>query len=1234
MADAWSFVDRPERRASPRQSSCIATVTVVTPSVPTMSKRAAPVHAPGPWDLVDGPTLLAAASALQLRLDNVHGLLRLERLAAMAARLPPIQHPRPLSSSQIKKLLRDEQVGGEYIRSQEDDYEGIYVVEVPFSDGPRLALQGQATGCADVARVVLEAIFGAPRGTFPPAFLLRVGALARVLLDISDRICKAAGLARGSVPFEKSGQINVPSASTLSNMSGWVRFGADEVLERFPPPARKFIVERLVGQQGSLASWGNDFLDDEIVLTPLIQSGASLIVASPGELMASLRHHIVLEADELGCTDALREAIRSRAVHGAVDLVRGFLEDLVIEEGNGWTRITGTLDIDKTVDVIVLVDDLGDYDPASVYGQWNGMPVIADAASLPVKSSPDRTMRLFLYQGIGRDLIAGIPAGEDGIVTQLMTLADLETILQTPGTDQLSLWYFARALHRLHESTEVISFSAVDLWAMYRDYHSSFYLSDGPPVNTLSVQVAYGQALRVENHRALDRRYLVHPRSKTVVTAHAMHRSASPVYLTVGAAGVSFFVDTPRGATWVHVRQRADTGRGAAGHLFDIGEATAYWLWRATERLSGSVPSALDANDDLELVVSAPPATDAGMDQWVIACRDDKQRTLRVSSTPPLAPNAPPNGMDRELAGALLDALDVGAADRDDALARLVQPGPERMLHVFGPESDPLAWPGGLQAAWRVSESAVSELLDELGEYLVHDLRMPVGDIADEDRLRVLNDVVARWLIDRLTAALAELEPNGLVPGLIERNEAVIAETAREFEYLPARIACFGTRSDEVGRIEDHQRGATLTMLSSRFLIEYVAAFPPSGSSPLTQESYDRVLALASEIINKGMLSDSIRYGLSDIHLSVLASGRLGNDQDGDRYSRALDAFATARAEGTLASSLQDAASESRGDGALLAVADPLAEAEFGFSYSELAQAAGRLREQAVDESPDVVTIEVATAISLLSRELGWAEEKAATLIQHLVLEPADSSVAAFWRRGHSVWPWRFNRDRSYLRRPFVQQSSGSSTITFGRRSLYHVPTYWFEQFRSGRLQGRTRGMRSALGERRNKEGHRFEERVASRVAAMGYSNVRRRLTRIGRHNLADVGGTDLGDIDVAAVNLPRRELLLLEVKDLEAARTPVELANEVKSLVGEGNSAVRRLAQRTTWVMEHLRETLGTLGVADARGRWTTRSMVVVNQALLSEEMISSEEMPIVSIERLEGELADRQSRPRRHSR
>lgn len=144
---------------------------------------------------------------------------------------------------------------------------------------------------------------------------------------------------------------------------------------------------------------------------------------------------------------------------------------------------------------------------------------------------------------------------------------------------------------------------------------------------------------------------------------------------------------------------------------------------------------------------------------------------------------------------------------------------------------------------------------------------------------------------------------------------------------------------------------------------------------------------------------------------------------------------------------------------------------------------------------------------------------------------------------------------------------------------------------------------------------------MATLLVRMGCTPVKERLRRIGGYDFRNLDGRDLGDIDGVAVRASTRAILLVEAKDLEVARPPTELRNEVNQLVGPGNRAITRFRERAQWVRTHVGAVLKEFGIDSASG-WSVRPIVVVKQPLPSEHLELSSDIPVVAIERLEENL------------
>lgn len=1188
----------------------------------------------GTWDEVDGPALLAAASSLQLIAANVHFLTRLQRLAAAAARLPARPQARRLSSSTVKKLLADPFVSGADVRRQEDAYEGIYVTEVPYTGGARRVLEGISEGGgARTASSLLAGVIGSAEDTFPAGYVVRVKALAACLLDLSDSVTSNAGLERGFVNLHRDQSVSVPSAERLADLSAYVQFHSTRLWAGLPDYVREYLEDKLVQNGAEIPDWRQgDFIDDGIILKPLIRSGSVLTLASPGHLLACLRHHIIRESYEWGCSAALADALRDVTAHEARKLLQSIPDEPLefTESGDGYLRSITAFDQDKTLDVICLVDDLTDYNPSAIFQPWRA-PELSERIHEIFSASdtlPEKTLRIVAHQGVGRDMAFGIPNTESSTPTLFLSIDDLETILQSPGTDTTTLWYFALARERLERDVRVLAFSAVDVFSFYRDHHDSFYMGDESRPTMISFEVGYGQQLRVDNYRRIDRHWVVDPTARVLSEAYAIHgRDSAPIYLVLGRSEASTIVEAGDSTLWVRLGK--DPG-GTATSSYDLGQAVAYWFWQ----LMTVHPLLLTPNDDnsiLEVDLTTRPSgtgSPAGREderRWISAQMTESGRiTLSFSAPPPPAVDDPPNYLDRDLVSTLLDTL---ASDEPASpvmnvlLDRVAPPGHKQMIHVYDGGNLVAEYPGNLPEARRLQPAPVAKVLDALGDFLTEQQGLLPGPVGKDQRTSFLNDQVTRWLMDQLHETVSALSRQGVLEKLITLDEALSSETAREPAQLRARLACFGASDNQVLKLQDQQTKAVASSLASRFLIEYVTAVGPTGSLPLTNETYDHMLALGSEIINKGMLSDAIRHNISDAEVSILGSGRLGISRDEDKYHRALTQFGDTRAqltfEAALATHLKDVDDE---DLYSLPDADALAELEFGFSFTDLAEACGQIISLGDNDGfKDVFTVNRADIREKLTTDVGWDKVKIEALLNALTLSSRASTAAEYWKSGPSVFPWRFNRDLSYLRRPLLQTGPHDATrITAGRRRLWQTASFWLEQFNTGRLQAKTKPMKAALNKIRSAKGDSFELAVANGLKAAGLTGVRCRLSRIGRHDFRNIDGVNLGDIDAIGVDERNRRIYVVEAKDFEVARTPAELANEIDNLLTSDKAAVKRLALRADWVRRHVAPTLNELRIDAHRGSWTVLPLVVVDERLLSARM-STSETPIISISELE---------------
>lgn len=279
---------------------------------------------------------------------------------------------------------------------------------------------------------------------------------------------------------------------------------------------------------------------------------------------------------------------------------------------------------------------------------------------------------------------------------------------------------------------------------------------------------------------------------------------------------------------------------------------------------------------------------------------------------------------------------------------------------------------------------------------------------------------------------------------------------------------------------------------------------------------------------------------------------------------------------------------------------DRAARAEFGFGLREIAEFVGILYvlgDSSVDEPTSLPLADIQEAAHVRG---GWPRERVLEFVDHFALRGRDEFIPR--GKESEVYPWRFNRELSYLRRPLIVHGAQDGyQLVWGRRHLDRFGPTLVNLVLTGRLRAESHEMKRFISRARAKEAEAFNDIVAERLEGRPGLIVRRRVERIGRLPIERSPGQPLGDIDVLAADARKRILNSIEVKNFEVAKTPFEVGNELTKLFAGERSTVARHLERARWVEDHVPEVCEWLGVGGNRGRWRVKSHIVISRPLLS---------------------------------
>jgi hypothetical protein len=1169
--------------------------------------------------------------------------LRLERLASVISRIQstPDDHP-IMSASRFKRILHSAPVADDQTIGDEDPSEEPFVEIVTFFGGSYRVLPGFAAGSARAVQFLLSATFNSEVKLSGPTSN-EIHNLALGLLRLSEELCRRSSLNRWVAPQSAGSEVLIPSGADLVRLQGSVTFGRAELIELIGSAIAPSL-ERVIRQPGGPLSHGRT--DPIVAISPILEIEESLVVLSPPQILTALRHALISI-----CIGAGEEAVLASNFHKAVaDRARrclrstGFrpmtpLGAAAPEDNLGETFLE--FDRDKVAHLVVLTDSLNSYDMSTPISQWS----VADelglvessvreiSASLRDGGSEDQgVLHVLVVEGVGRWHVMGFQnsASDARDVLFPVNAEDLDLICRSVEDDTLAIWYFALARSRLRLKTAIQAYCALDEYSIYRGHDDSFYLSDGAALDVIQVAPGTALPLRLELARGSDRHGVIYPDHDTVGLVEKIYRDLDvPIYVTDLRNGtVGFLVETGVLPVWV-----GGTTQPPSGELtriwFEYAETVAYWIWQCADAIDPQLRALAAAERTMlrvELLLEPGPGWQSG-DLEVDASSSMEVSILGADSLLITATSATAavfcgeaNDGERKLVRLLLAGVatisGVAIPSLDGLVDSIAPRGQKKKLLVLHATTNPMLTQGPLPRPRPVQNAQLSAVLDECGEHL-SSIR-EVGVVAAGDRVDIVNEAVA-FYFRRLEAEIARLSSNQLVETLVAHDESLIRQEEERLMTLPTRIACFGMVPGALEQLHKAMPSHVSSAVASRFLIEYIVAQPPQGSKVIDLETRDLLMALASEIVNRGHLSDALKFNLEDAEVELLASGRLGVSREGD-YQKATSDFRAGHAKDELTSAQSRFgaywSSQVSTEGVPLDLESAF-RAEFGFSLTEIAVVLTSVMNMCSPETGDPSVLSYDAVKAQLSSELSCPDSRAVDAVSLFSLEPRESFFPSIGRS--DVYPWRFNRNLSYVRRPFlIREIGGSKELVVGYRNTSRTGLNLLRLCLSDRLHSTSVEMKQTISRYRSMDNEGFNDAVADVYLQDTETVVRTRVKKVASQRMARPSGDVIGDVDVLVVSPSHHLVLVIETKDFELARTPSELWNELdKMFVGE-KSCDRLHAERVAWIRSNLGKVLQWLNVDDdTSDAWKVEGLIVISQRLVA-PLLRSGTNRVVTVEEI----------------
>ena len=1207
--------------------------------------------------------------ALQLLPQNAERQYRLNRASNLAYALSETLAKPDMSSKHWRRTMNQPPISDLASISMEDPAEHTFTSSLHLFGEEYTVFQGLTYRLVDALQILLKTICQTA-SHIPDQFAMSVATTARAILRISHKIARHAQIDSHTPPASSNhrSSIIVPPAHEFRKLKEAVTFTDKQLratIGQIPSHAIQAMIVKPPFARGSLV----DILDSKCYSTrPLLLFSNELVIPNPPALLSALQHYIVTQAQK----HSLNEIIMTNVMQHVDDLVQAHLLRMTwhahhwpsIERVSWATESVWNLDTDKVAHVIVLVEDICDKRRIS---HENRSP-IDETLSERLRSRISTVRQALESQGgIQRDIFHLVVAQDLGSETMMildlndqdrvdarapdiafLEQADLGVIARLLQGDRLGLWKFTKLYQELNRSVHMHSWSLLDIFGLYHANNNSFYMSDQSrvtDVKLLSVPTTFGSALRIGDAVKHTQRETMPLGSRRLIALekfNGTHDRSLFVNHPIFERNITFRSRINGLTIWIkHDNPPATVTPPERQAVFHICHGIAYWLKEIASSIGEDLISLRRLCKELEIRVTSVER-DASDDTSFDTTRVPPWFSLhvaslglwqlRVYSTVSRALSGPLNLGERELVSRLvtcvlqLTAKD-GAIDPSyiSHLVDLHVPvGNKKMILFTDPQRNPGLLQGNLSSARTVQKHDLQATIDDAANQLQIASSAADGRVPDDDRNDVLNNIVEIHF-RTIRRHIASLDSHTLMRFLIERHEAIVYQLAHEALTLPTRLACFGKREAYMSEITDKIEQLVEADASLRFLIEYAAACPPDGTTIISLSVFDQLMAASNELITKGLLSDSVHYNSADLRLRHLHTGRLHIESDG-QYLTGVQEFRAIRSNHDSASYERHFAAHWKqiDDTYALPNMDTLDNAmiaEFGFSMTDLTTLIVSMTNLSHELSSEPSELGRAEVVTFVAADLDCSTENVNRILQELTY----TARRSFFTKRHSdAYPWRYNRNLSYIRRPLIlQRRKGKEVLLWGFRHLNRTGRLFFENIGSGRLKARSKVMQQYMSKSRNIQTSAFNELVAKTLGSYRNVETRMNVEHFGSHRVETSRSNALGDIDVLAINRNLNQVLAIESKDFSQARNPFEINNEIRKLLDGDNSAVAHHSKRLKWLQENLDVVLDSFGIRCGTRQWVVEGLIVVSSPLFS-PLIRSSPVRVVVLGDLQDKLAE----------
>lgn len=1141
---------------------------------------------------------------LQLLPENHGQEARFEEMARMALLYRKENDNRPYASWQRLVAV----IGN--IGYPDDDPTNAFTENAVFSEGNYIVYPGIYVGVTNILNQLLECIY-LQENTLPEKFKKEVNDGVGLLLFMSNKVAEEKKHTRYmdriisadyKIAFSDYDS-TIDDAFRIKFEKGYLQ-KVCELLNYDYEVIKEFILSI---NDPELNNGDPD--ENPVSRKPLIDQGENIVLYMPTTVVNALMEFVFRKSEEHKCLDSITEMLHEKQFDNicrALAHLDWLATDITLPENS------------ENLPVQEMVFQFDN----QKFGYLCFINTLTSEISNPIKNNTlekrnqevvkhlegfskeqrFQVLSLFVLAETGRDGFFAWHKPSAGNQSLAFQYSELMALAYSNNVNALTLWKFAKAYSRTNEKFRIMSFGGtLDAYAIYHKNHGSLLHSDeaNPLGGMMMIVNGSSNDFRQEVQRNNDEHAVLLFDGKIVgYTKVIREKKYAPIY-TDKFVNREYrrVIENFKMPVWITNYQAKKRGDTSWAH--HICEAIAFWFMKMEKHLKPALENVSLVQMEIEVIVDKNlleaenfEIKDVPVDAINIDIKVDAPKIKLIIPfdflyAVRLADNTADKLLMRSALQGIIDyieeagkTIDLDESKIKEIVEDTLQPSQAKMV-LFSDASRNVRMDNRKLPPMRyIQDTDVSYVLDNLVSYLPAGYHIP-DEIHSIDEKKKLCDDIVSALIEQIKNRISEFDGEMLLQWVIKANEkAVQVKEFREI-LIPAKIACFSDFESEVKEMQEKEEDLVTTSHALRTLIEFVAINIPTGVKWANFDDIDELLALANQLTTWGAASEAMRFDLANPGMGLLPSGRIGTEKTMQR--EILEPYSEAKSISDVFQYIEKfeknyLPTAHQGEAVPTDESIELDEAfkeEFGLTLTRLSQIIGVLINRGFSRGESCVKIEKDELIQIVLSDIKDTskEEIEIALSILTLLKRPDIGIAPKGFKQTDIFPWRYTRNLSYLRRPLIRydQQDGKTYYYFGFRHLMaYIDNLYFLLFTGKLPESSSEKMRSWIASILAEKGKPYRNSVRDWFKNnTSFQVIEHEVTmKPGGHLEAE---KDYGDIDVLTIDNEKKIVYSIECKNSVGARNIHEMKSEMDLYLGrDGNdkkAKIKKHVERDKWL-------------------------------------------------------------------